>query len=217
MCIRDSFSFLLIIIGGLSVLLLLPSLIGAATASNLTILAIEEDHFYNYDFETQRAVSTNADWPVTMLFYGNAEVDKVKNMFFGYLIFAAWMHAELDDGQGWAWDKDRGTKSSWYSEELGRAVYLHMRLYAPNPPDYMDNASWGHYVLGTTHYDAYPFEEWSGYSEYAENDFASIAMYKGYVVFEDWANFYNYEPYDDSRDPDHVWLNNGRATAVYVP
>lgn len=208
----------LIAVAGIFAVFFLPSLISAATTSNLTILGIDEDSFYNYDFETENATSTNVDWPVTMLFYGNAEVDKVKGMFFGYPIAAVWMHARLDDGEGWLWDEDRGTKKgNWYSEDLGYNIYLHMRLYAPNPPDYMNNTSWDNYVLGTTHYDDYPDENWSGYSEYAENDFASIAIDDGYTVFEDWANFYNNEPYNDSRDPGHIWLNNGNATTVYVP
>ena len=92
-----------------------------------------------------------------------------------------------------------------------------MRIYAPNPPDYMNNSGWGNYVIATTHYDENSIlEQWSGYSEYAEKDFAQIAASKGYVVAEDWVYFYNYEPYDATRDPGHIWLNNGYATAVMV-
>jgi hypothetical protein len=31
----------------------------------------------------------------------------------------------------------------------------------------------------------------------------------------DWASFGNYEPYRE--EGNHIWLNNGYATAVYVP
>jgi hypothetical protein len=179
------------------------------------VLGVAEDSFYNYDFLSKEATSTNVDWPVSMLFYNNAEIDKVKNIYFGLTIFAYPMYELLNDGAGWVWDEDRGTKGVVWSGYLGSYVYLHMRVYAPYPQDYMYNTYWKYYILGTTHYDQFPFEFWSGYSEYAENDFASIAISKGYTVFEDWGNFYNYEPY--RVEDGHIWYNNGYATAVYVP
>jgi len=87
-----------------------------------------------------------------------------------------------------------------------------MRVY----PDYRYNDGYGKYVLGTTHYDGdYPLEGWSGYSEYAEHDFASIAKSKGFTVFVDWSYWYNDEPF--RREGNHIWLNDGYTTAVYVP
>lgn len=90
-----------------------------------------------------------------------------------------------------------------------------MRVYAPNPPDYMYNQDWGKYIIAITHYDEYPWESWSGYSEHAEKDLAAYARSKGYTVYEDWAYFYNYEP--RRIEGNHIWLNNGYATAVYIP
>ena len=196
------------------VTLLIP-LASAYTASNLAVLSIREDSFYNYDFCSDQVSSTNVDWPVTMLFDGNAEVDKVKDIYFGITIFANSMYEELNDGDGWVWDTDRGTKGIHYSTYLNAYVYLHMRVYAPSSTDRMYNDAWGYYVLGTTHYDEFPWESWSGYSEYAENDFASIARSKGYFVLEDIVNFYNYESYRE--EGNHIWLNDGYATSVYVP
>ncbi|MEM0377668.1 MAG: hypothetical protein QXI90_07865, partial [Thermofilum sp.] len=158
---------------------------------------------------------------LTMVFYGNADVNKIKGIYFGPTVLANPMYAYLDDGDGWVWDEDRGTKSGFltphYSKYLRMYVYLHMRIYAPNPPDYMYNQNWGRYVLATTHYDEWPWEGWSGYSEYAEKDFAEIASSKGYYTLLDYAYFYNYEPFDDKRDPGHIWLSNGYATFVYTP
>ena len=147
------------------------------------------------------------DWPVGLVFYGNADVNKVKGIYWGVTLLANPMYAYINDGSGWVWDTDRGTKGVVYSSYLNSYVYLHMRVYAPNPPDYAHNAYWGKYVIATAHYDQYPFESWSGYSEYAEHDLAQIASQKGYTVFVDWANFYNYEPY--RAEGNHIWLNDG--------
>ncbi|UNQ73808.1 hypothetical protein [Infirmifilum sp. NZ] len=186
-----------------------------ATTSNLTVLAIAEDMFYNYDFASQSVSSSNVDWPVCLVFYGNADVNKVKGIYWGATILANPMYAYLNDGAGWVWDPDRGTKGVVYSSYLGGYVYLHMRVYAPNPPDYMSNTYWGRYVVATAHYDQFPLESWSGYTEYAERHLASIASAKGYATFVDWAYFYNPEPY--RAEGSHIWLNDGYATAVYVP
>ncbi len=204
----------------IAALALIPVLLVAiasreATTGNLAILAVAEDAFYNYDFLSQSASPGNVDWPVCLIFYGNAYVDKVKNIYWGVTIFAYPMYAYLNDGSGWVWDTDRGTKGIVYSTYLNAYVYLHMRVYAPNPPDYMSNSYWGRYVLATAHYDQFPLESWSGYTEYAERDLASIASSKGYAVFVDWAYFYNPEPY--RAEGNHIWLNDGYATAVYVP
>lgn len=205
----------------LSILLVVSSVlvVDAATTSNLAILGVYEDRFANYDFDSKEYSPNNVDWPVTMVFWKNADVNKVKSIFFGQTILAWSKYGRLNDSDGWIWDEDRGTKGGPYNVNINGTnftVYLHMRIYAPNPPDYMNNSGWGRYVLATTHYDEYPWEGWSGYSELAEKDFADIAASKGYTVARDWAYFYNYEPYDDTRNPDHIWLNNGYATAVMV-
>ncbi|ABL78588.1 hypothetical protein [Thermofilum pendens] len=180
-------------------------------SGGLTALWVTSTGFYNYDFKSQVVSSSNVDWPVTMVFYGNADVNKVKNIFFGLTILANPMYAYIYSN-GWVWDTDRGTKGVVYSNYLNGYVYLHMRVYAPNPPDYIYDPAWGKYVIGTTHYDEYPLESWSGYPEYAEHDFAAIARSKGYTVYQDWAYFYN-----DQGSPGSITYNDGYATAVYVP
>lgn len=161
----------------------------AWTTDNLATLSIDEDRFRNYDFESETDSSSNVDWPVTMLHWNNAEIDKVKDIYWGSTIFGNVMNGKIDDGNGWVWDDDRGTKSGkTFSTSVDEYVLIHMRLYAPNPPDYLSNNSWGNYVLGTTHYDQYPETEesnWHGYSEYAENDLADHAIADGYTTNED--------------------------------
>lgn len=188
----------------------------AATTTKLTTLSSDGDSFYNYDFlSDSSASSNNVDWPITMLHYNDAEVDKVKDIYYGASI-ASQKHARMNDG-GWTWDSDLGTKSGiFWSDSLGEYVYIHQRVYAPNPPDYLSNTPWGNYVISSTHYDDYPLEAWSGYSENAEDDFALIAS-ASYTVFEDWSNFSNSEPYREENNGSHIWLNDGFATAVNVP
>lgn len=190
--------------------------VDAASTSNLTTLSIDGDSFYNYDFDSESASSSNVDWPITMVHYDNAEVDDVKDIYFGSTIFANTKYARMNDG-GWDWDSDKGTKSGQvYSDELDDYVYVHQRIYAPNPPDYMSNSPWGNYVISTTHFDEYPTESWSGYSEYAE-DFFALSASGSYTVYEDWSDFSNDESYREEDSGSHIWFNDGDATAVEVP
>ena len=150
----------------------------AWTTSNLAVLGIAEDRFYNYDFESDTAAGNNVDFPVTMVFWGNAEVDKVKSIFFGTGAIAEKKYEKVDDGYGWVWDIDRGTKGIVYSEYLNGVVYLYMRVYADSD-DRLYNSYWGYYVIATTHYDDFPDEDWAGWSEYAEQDFAAWGPCRG--------------------------------------
>ncbi|WP_288008172.1 hypothetical protein [Thermofilum sp.] len=205
--------FLLLALVG--VIVALPLASRGATTSNLTLLMVAEDSFYNYDFTSKTVSSSNVDWPVCLVFYGNADVNKVKNIYWGVTILANTMYAYLDDGQGFVWDEDRGTKGVVWSNCLNSYVWLHMRVYALNPPDYLYNIYYGKYVIATAHYDQFPLESWSGYTECAEKHLADIAKSKGYTVYQDLFYFYNYEPY--RIEGNHIWLNNGYATYIYVP
>lgn len=69
-------------------------------------------------------------------------------------------------------------------------------------------------MLGTTHYDEFWTESWSGYSEYAEMDFLTIASGKGYPVLGS-VYLHNYD--DRGNINNHVWQSNGYATRICVP
>ncbi len=98
-----------LLISALIIATIVPISMGATT-QNLSALSHGEDGFYNYDFLSNTASSTNVDWPITMVFYNNAEVTKVKNIFFGSALLAWSMYEYLNDGTGWVWDDDKGTK-----------------------------------------------------------------------------------------------------------
>ena len=66
--------------------LLMPAVVQgnhSASQSAFKVLSIGSDEFYNWDFNSEDARRDNVDWPVTMLFYNNAEVDRVKDVFYG--------------------------------------------------------------------------------------------------------------------------------------
>ncbi len=189
-----------------------------ATPSSYGIFVTGDDKVYNYDFLSTTASSSNVDWPVGMVFCQNANIDKVKNnIYWGLAPFATAMKSRMSDNNGatYIWDTDQGTKVGyWYSSSLATYTYLHLRLYAPNPPDYLTSTvGLGKWVAGTAHYDQWPSESWSGYSENAEGDLAAYAIGKGYTVFSDNMNWFNPESYR-IQGGNHMWLNDGWATRV---
>lgn len=186
--------------------------LNAATASSLGIRVIAEDSFFNYDFLNQNNTNPdNVDWTLTMLYYNNATVAKVKAIYWGSTAFGNAMNGRINDGEGWLWSTDKGTK-----EAICAGSVRHMRLYA-NGNNRSNNIHWGYYVLGSTHYD---LDECSlnprfGWSETAESWFAQIARDKDYAVFEDWDDWANAEP--DRWEGNHFWQNDGKATSISVP
>lgn len=120
-------------------LVLTSSLAYAFTTSKLQPAHLYDDEFYNYDFLDKYCSSTRVSCPVTMVFYQNAWINKVKG------IYALWFPLPgvddwplLDDGNDWIWDSDKGLKILHNSPDVGM-VTAHLRVYAPNPPDYMYN------------------------------------------------------------------------------
>jgi hypothetical protein len=199
----------------LLVFLMLASLTSASvygwTTSNLQKYYQNTDGFYNYDFISEDASDTNVDFTVNLVFWNNAEVDKVKVNFYGYDVANA-MNMELKDGTSWVWDSDRGSATC----KLGSNIRKHMRLYADSD-DRMYDVDWGYYVIATSHYD-YPclIHDWSGYSEQAEEEIAQDARNLGHGVQEDKKYMYNLEPArnETSGGKIHAWYNNGWTTFI---
>lgn len=192
------------------------SLAEAATASNLKLLGIVEDRFWNYDFDSQTVSSTKVDWAMSMLFWNNAEVDKVKDIYRSdYPFGGGAKYAYLNDGSGYVWDSDGGKKDIYCPSYQAEA--RHMRLYADSD-DHLYNVSWGYYVLGSTHKDwqeCWPFPSHFGWSEETEGMFVNYALNRGYSGSHDWGNFYNYEA--PRWEGNHYWDNNGFASQINVP
>lgn len=192
----------------------------AATASSLYDIGIREDHFYNYDFNGEVASAGNVDWAISLVFYNNAEIDKVKNALNPYLPYSnnGEKDAVVNDGGGYRYDGDRGRKVSpcpptgWFQ---------HYRVYADGD-DRLYNLDYGYWIIGSTHFDYNDGCSGAqhGYSETAED---WVAYWSGLVwpgrVFGDYGYLYNYEGYrvETSEGRPHIWENNGYATYVSVP
>ncbi len=207
------------------VVLLIPSIVAgdhSASQSAFTILKGDEDRFYNWDFNSERASRHNVDWPATILFYNNAERYQVERSFYGAAgsetAGRKHFHYSEDGGRSWEWDARRGTKP--FVLTCGTNFY-HMRVYSPNSgPGRFYNDSWGYYVLGTTHIDhiecdRWSSDRWSGESEKAEKHFNDLADGHGVTVYRNQMQFYNYEPYSDHGS--HRVDNSGWASAHYWP
>jgi hypothetical protein len=205
----------------LIMMLTLPAVADAWTASGFGKVAINEDGFYNYDCESTTAAFDNVDWPVTFIFYGNATVAKVDTALSSRLpIWGVDEYMALDDGAGWQWVSNTGVKSF----SLSRAI--HLRLYAP-AGTYFTNKNWGKYVIATCHLDINELSSspTSGYSEDAATEIAQMCRSiwgKKNVAANSFA-LGNPEPLRTEERTKtngdiehHVWQSDGFATLVKV-
>jgi hypothetical protein len=171
----------------------------------------------NYDFNSQSISQTNVDWPITIVFYGNATINKVKLIFLGYP--GSRKYAAYDSGGGTQWDQDGGTKVwvTFAGPDGSDSDTLHLRYYAPPGTDYFDGTSgWGHYVIASTHFDFNPpWDTVVGYSEDAADMAVKIAASKGYTVYNDYFWINNYESLRN--ESNHWWQCDGYVSLVYVP
>jgi hypothetical protein len=201
------------LVGGLA---LLPMGAFGATTSNLRTLTFGYgDTIYNYDFENQSVDSQHVDWATSLLFYNNANINKVKNILSG----SYWLGGSRENffgnnayrGTGWVWDQDGGEKTDTPSC-LGSDS--HYRVYAPPASDFFYNPGFGYYIFGTTHQDHHEFcNSWYDHSEETEHDIANKMSGKGYFTRYDYAWFYNAQFNSQSN---HYWDNDGYATYIKV-
>jgi hypothetical protein len=194
-------------------------------ASHLVVVSQNEDRFWNYDCEKQVAGDPAVcDWPVTIVFWGNASVDKVKAALRASLpIYGIDEYLYASDGyhRRWLWDADTGVKS------LNITKFLHMRVYGSRWGR-LSNATWGSYVLATTHYDIDELtaNPTSGRSEEAAAAIEALCVnvYGAAAVQADVLPLFNLEAdrveqraNDDGGIDSHYWQCDGLATMVYVP
>ena len=204
------------------VLLLLLAAAGGAhawTAADLQPVSSAEDSFYNYDFTGKTVSATGVDWPVTMIFYGNASVSKVKSAFqsrgWGNP-FVSTMYGYENDGLGFVFVAHGGVKTF-------AAKSPHMRLYASGGRMY--NSTLGYYVIATTHYDnaelSKPPTQWFGMSEDAATAAVQTAIKawgSGCVTLDSMP--LGNAQYGEATGPTgerHIWQCDGMATLIRVP
>jgi hypothetical protein len=140
----------------------------ASTTANLQLVTYGQNSFYNYDFDSQSAVSTNVDWPVDMIFWGNASISKVYNKI-GWTWGGSDEYMLLNTGSGAIWVSAAGRKDTLCTD-------THYRLYAP-AAGYFTDPVLGHYVIATMHLDknACGGSPTYGWSETAETNVANRA------------------------------------------
>ncbi len=212
---KRKLAFLLV----LGILALAPVWVARAYSTpNLTTWPVYEDRFYNYDGEYSGYGGNSIDWPVTMVFYNNATVDKVKARYWGTTSCGTDMFLAVSDGGGMQWDSDHGTKDGCSNPTQPNV--RHMRVYAVTPGDRMYNAAWGYYVLATTHWDKNEFYIWLnvdtyGWSEEIEEYVTDWAWSWGLSVADDAVYLGN--PENDYWQGKHFYQSNGYASIVDIP
>jgi len=194
----------------LSILILPFSIIQAGEVENFTICSICEDAWYNYDGESSSYDADNVDWPINMLFYNNANVGKVMDIYWGGAWPASNMYLYCDDGGGWVVDSETGSKSG----DILTPTRYHMRIYADDGYR-MYNTSYGYYCIASIHKDVnegLPYAEY-GWSEDMEDYVCDYADNEGYTVYEDYSSYGN-QIYEWQGN--HYYQSNGYASAVNV-
>lgn len=207
-------------------LCLLPAEPASAYAQppNFTVLGWAQGPVWsNYD-ENQAlsggAQLRDADWPIDVLVWNFADVNRVKNAmgnFYGPRDGGTkWLNIWTSYPAGETHDRDDGKKTPDAGSGCNR-YNLHYRVYAPPSVDAFYMTGWGYFVVISNHYDINEncANELFGFSENAENLFVAAASMNGFPVQNDSMYHYNdfcYPAY--CQDGNHAWLNDGYASLV---
>lgn len=176
---------------------------------------------YNFDFSNPTcSAGTNVEWPIDLIFYGNATRYKVEHELGRFFPYCNWPFtttewALMDDGAGDFWAKDNGCKDHEWSRGT---TDEHYRIYAYSEREYVMGL--GYVVIGSMHKDnnecAHLCAATWGESEQAEKilwaDVSSSAL--EWKAYYDNFNMQN-EVYGGIGN--HYWENDGKATMIEVP
>lgn len=189
----------------------------AETRRNLRWVGAGRQKWLNYSFTNKNRNSLDPDWPISIIFYGHATADKVKEIF-GPRRIATRKYAILSDGAGLLWNSDRGVKLSvrFDGPDGPDTDVLHVRIFAPPAGFFEGDGAWGHYVIATTHLDFNPpFDNVCGCSEDAERLALEIAESRGYQVAHHAVELFNTETFRVRHR--HYRQSDGYAGLVHIP
>lgn len=177
--------------------------------------------FLNYDGD--RSMNRNhRDFPITVIFYRNATMSKVKNnvINWGGNGSIKWEPYKSGPSAHKRIRYDSGRKSPCRG-----ARDTHFRVYGSRTSSERFDAGtpgWGYFVVASTHFDfgesqCSRAEKRYGYSEQAASDVTSQAGLRGYNsgYHQDYVQTHNREKLRRVRD--HIWENDGKASVVRVP
>ena len=192
----------------------------ASTTTSLKTVHYGGDSFRNFDFDSQKASAGNVDWPVDLVFWGNASVDKVYAGI-GWSLAGSNEYARINDGTGAIWVASAGRKS-------GLCSGTHFRLYAP-PVGYLSSRKLGHYVIATAHIDK---NECFGSAQYGWNETAeatvasraaaawgTASVQANATLMPDGitSTFSLFGNAQSEQQGSHFFDNNGLPTLIHVP
>jgi hypothetical protein len=216
------------------ILFIAGSSTGARTAFEFENVPFKGSHdsFYNWDFTSRAAansahesdIGTDIDWPMNLLFYGNATIDSVKGAYelVGFDQEGTTMYGRMNDGSGREVDPDKGRKEHFCPGLFSPDEGIHFRIYAPRPPDHMTagRRTLRAYVLGTSHIDKRECSldgKQHGWSEDAEREIARRIKYVfgARAVERNYADWKNDEL--DHMDGRYFIQTNGKGTRVRIP
>lgn len=208
----------------------------SATEPRLVKLSPDGDYFLNYDGDERNDEQVGRDWPITMIFYNEATVNKVTTFFerYGYdrggsVKFEPFRPAGSSRLRS---DSDRGRK-----DPCVNGTDNHYRVYGRNglfTSGRFSDPRFGDFVVASTHTDfgdgGGPCDAANprfGYSELVEDRLADAADAQ-LSVNRDYKRLANSEgsvnpsggrpiPRVDGTPPDHYWQSDGRATLVLMP
>ena len=189
----------------------------AETRANLRWVEVGRERWLNYSFRNTDRRALDPDWPISLIFYGRADVERVKALFGGGRI-ATRKYAVFDDGTGPYWNADRGVKMRVRFEgpDGPDGDSLHVRVFAP-PRGYFEGPEpWGRYVIATVHLDFNPpFDNVCGCSEDAERLALEMAERRGYRVVPHGLDLANAETFRVRKG--HYRQSDGYAGLVHIP
>jgi hypothetical protein len=196
------------------------------------------DAVHNYDYDLGGATAPLAsytpqhrDMPVEFVFAGpGATFDRVNAILnkAGATSSGGVMSMPIKDTATWQKDSSKGRKVKLEKGcgvgFFAKSSYLHMRYYANPSVGYSSNKRFGHYVVGTAHYDHHEGcdDEWSGASDAAEVAWNKLLRCIGHLVvtpYKVWMDNAEagYKVVNGRRDLKHPMQSDGWATKVYIP